>query len=317
MAFLDNSGDIILDAVLTDTGRMRLAKGDGTFKITKFALADDEINYNLYDKNNPSGSAYYDLQIMQTPVLEAFTNNASSVKSKLLSISRDDLLYLPMLKLYNLEASYQQFNLGTSEDTFIIAVNDTTVRAINGSAGSDADDTSTTGLGIINGSRILGTGARIRVDQGLDTTEISKDLSLDPDLRETQYLVEMDNRLGFLVPGNANTIPADVSFVDDDNIATYYITQGDDNFSQSFTPNAASSIRGPLGTWLGFRVGASAIIKNNNYLFNVLGTAGVDLIGKMIPATKPYRFIDTFIAVTGITTGYRIEIPVRYVKQIG
>ena len=50
MAFLDNSGDIILDAVLTDTGRFRLAKGDGSFKIVKFALADDEINYGLYDK---------------------------------------------------------------------------------------------------------------------------------------------------------------------------------------------------------------------------------------------------------------------------
>ena len=65
MAFLDNSGDIILDAVLTDTGRMRLAKGDGSFKIVKFALGDDEINYELYDKNNSSGSAYYDLEIMQ------------------------------------------------------------------------------------------------------------------------------------------------------------------------------------------------------------------------------------------------------------
>ena len=47
MAFLDNSGDIILDAVLTDTGRMRLAKGDGSFNITKFALSDDEIDYML------------------------------------------------------------------------------------------------------------------------------------------------------------------------------------------------------------------------------------------------------------------------------
>jgi len=317
MAFLDNSGDIILDAVLTDTGRMRLAKGDGTFKITKFALADDEINYNLYDKNNPSGSAYYDLQIMQTPVLEAFTNNASSVKSKLLSISRDDLLYLPMLKLYNLEASYQQFDLGTSEDTFVVAVDDTTVRAINGS-GVGGDDVSSTGIGILNGSRTtsMEAGARIRVDQGLDTTEISKELSLDPDLRETQYLVEMDNRLGFLVAG-MHTSTADVSFVDDDNIATYYITQGDDRFSNSFMPNAASSIRGPLGTWLEFRIGASTVIKNNNYLFNVLGTAGATTIGSMVPASKPYRFIDTFIAVTGITTGYRIEIPVRYVKQIG
>lgn len=60
MAFLDNSGDIILDAVLTDTGRMRLAKGDGSFKITKFALGDDEINYKLYDYTNLSGSAYFE-----------------------------------------------------------------------------------------------------------------------------------------------------------------------------------------------------------------------------------------------------------------
>ena len=99
MAFLDNSGDIILDAVLTDTGRLRLAKGDGSFNITKFALGDDEINYELYDKNHPSGSAYFDVEILQSPVLEAFTNNTSVLKSKLLSVSRTNLLYLPVLQL--------------------------------------------------------------------------------------------------------------------------------------------------------------------------------------------------------------------------
>ena len=52
MAFLDNTGDIILDAVLTDTGRKRLAQGDGSFRIVKFALADDEIDYSLYRNNN-------------------------------------------------------------------------------------------------------------------------------------------------------------------------------------------------------------------------------------------------------------------------
>ena len=57
MAFLDNSGDIILDAVLTDLGRKRLAQGNGSFRITKFALGDDEIDYALYDKDNVSGSA--------------------------------------------------------------------------------------------------------------------------------------------------------------------------------------------------------------------------------------------------------------------
>ena len=97
MGFLDNSGDIILDAVLTDTGRYRLAKGDGSFKISKFALCDDEIDYSLYNKDHANGSAYYDLEILQSPVMEAFTNNGSMMKSKLLSISRTNLLYLPIL----------------------------------------------------------------------------------------------------------------------------------------------------------------------------------------------------------------------------
>ena len=69
MAFLDNSGDIILDAVLTDTGRLRLARGDGSFKITKFALGDDEINYETYHAQHSSGSAYFDLEIYKLQYL--------------------------------------------------------------------------------------------------------------------------------------------------------------------------------------------------------------------------------------------------------
>ena len=109
MAFLDNSGDIILDAVLTDTGRYRLAKGDGSFKIAKFALGDDEIDYSLYDKDNASGSAYYDLNILQTPVLEALTDNSSALKSHLLTISQTDLLFLPVIKLFQNGFLYNGF----------------------------------------------------------------------------------------------------------------------------------------------------------------------------------------------------------------
>ena len=54
MAFLKNDGDIILDAVLTDLGRRRMAEGN--FRITKFGLGDDEIDYSLYNKNHPSRS---------------------------------------------------------------------------------------------------------------------------------------------------------------------------------------------------------------------------------------------------------------------
>ena len=95
MAFLDNSGDIILDAVLTETGRKRLAAGN--FNISKFALGDDEIRYDLYDKNHPSGSAYYDLEILQTPILEAFTQINANINYGLLSFASQRLLYLPSL----------------------------------------------------------------------------------------------------------------------------------------------------------------------------------------------------------------------------
>ena len=96
MSFLDNSGDIILDAVLTDTGRRQLARGDGSFRIVKFAFGDDEVNYELYATG--AAGANRDLDILQSPVFEAFTNNTSILKSKLLSISRTNLLYLPEVK---------------------------------------------------------------------------------------------------------------------------------------------------------------------------------------------------------------------------
>ena len=97
MAFQNNSGDIILDVVLTDEGRRRLAQGNNSFSIVKFALGDDEINYGLF--NLASTTALQDLSILQTPILEAFTNNGSSMKSKLLSLTNQNLLYLPVIKL--------------------------------------------------------------------------------------------------------------------------------------------------------------------------------------------------------------------------
>ena len=120
MAFLDNSGDIIIDAVLTDTGRYRLAKGDGSFSIVKFALGDDEVDYALYDADAASGQR--DLEIMQTPILEAFTNNASSMKSKLVSIPRNNILYMPVLKANNTK----QDALNDTLSMYVVAVDENT-----------------------------------------------------------------------------------------------------------------------------------------------------------------------------------------------
>ena len=176
MGFLDNSGDIILDVVLTDHGRMLLAKGDGSFQITKFALSDEEIDYSLYNKLHPSGSAYYDLEILQTPILEAFTNNGSIMKTRLQTYTNMELLFLPVLRLNE----RVNINKRDSSGAVMIPVNAET-EDNNGSS------TSKTGIGrnsdgsiregFLFGESLVGT--IIKIDEGLDTTEISPKRRLD------------------------------------------------------------------------------------------------------------------------------------------
>jgi len=319
MAFLDNSGDIILDAVLTDTGRYRLAQGNGSFKITKFALGDDEINYSSYNKVHPSGSAYYDLEIMQTPILEAFTNNTSTMKSKLLSIARTNLLYLPVLLADTTDAVSKQ-----SGSVYAVAVDEKTV-GTNGTDGFLIDSTGNVTVtarsnGILNGYRPGSAGGNnlIRVSQGLDTNAIGPDEPIDADLNETQYIVEMDNRLGTLCRSSTGT-PATISYIDDDNIASYYVSLATDrgDFLEDIpsAQNNGSSIRGPGGTTLRFKIQASTELRTSTYLFEKLGSTGPAPEGVTAGTNIAIRYIDTIIKVTGATTGYRIDIPVRYIKN--
>jgi hypothetical protein len=87
MGYLNNSV-VTVDAILTDTGRQLLAQNNGLFKITQFALADDEIDYTLYNPNHPSGSAYYGQAIDNMPLLEAFPQSTQVMKYKLTTLPR-------------------------------------------------------------------------------------------------------------------------------------------------------------------------------------------------------------------------------------
>ena len=87
MGYLDNS-IVTVDAILTKKGRELLAKGDGTFKITQFALSDDEVDYTLYNPNHPLGSAYYGEAIEAMPLLEAFPDETQIMKYKLTTLPR-------------------------------------------------------------------------------------------------------------------------------------------------------------------------------------------------------------------------------------
>jgi hypothetical protein len=87
MAIL-NPTTVTVDAILTTKGRQLLARNDGSFQITQFALADDEIDYTMYNPNHPSGSAYYGEALENVPVLEAFPNDSQTMRYKLVTLPR-------------------------------------------------------------------------------------------------------------------------------------------------------------------------------------------------------------------------------------
>jgi hypothetical protein len=312
--FLNNNSDIVLDAVLTDYGRLLLARGDGSFNIVKFALGDDEIDYSLYQEGVES--ARKDELIMATPILEAFTNNAASLKSKLLTIASKNLLFLPILKL-NAASGGDRPNdtaafFGSAFTGFAVPVNR-----------SDLNTTAALTVSLGNKtSGILTSGQNyVRVDQGLDSSKSDRTVSLAsmPDLYEREYNVFIDNRFGALTLPDGTPAPVD-PVIDDDQIAMYKFTldgTGDFvkqmkvyNSDTSLNENPDSVIQGSRGTKLEFSIKAKMDLVNNSTHF--------DKYGKSVTswASRSYVYIPTHVKVVGATTGYSIDIPVAFVKYV-
>ena len=315
MAFQDNSGDIIFDVVLTDEGRKRLAKGDGSFNISQFALGDDEINYALYDKS--ATTATQDLQILQTPVFEAFTNNMSSIKTKLMTIPRNDLFYLSVLKLNELPKGAAMH----SDGAFIVAVDGTTEN-------NNEAETPTTAIGvasdktinegIIFGKTIKEQSTYIRVDTGLDTSEIPPNGTYISDLQESGFIIEIDNRLGNICSKDGSIVKSP-DFVDDDNVASYSFqpgTAGDPQFVQfntSTVVGGTETIAGPRGIMIEFKIKSSIDLEKSSYLFSLLGT---DSTMTSPAGSQSIKQIDSVVRVIGESTGYAVSVPVRFVKVV-
>lgn len=87
MAYL-NSTSVVIDAILTKKGRELLARNDGSFQITQFSLADDEIDYSLYNPTHPSGSAFYGEAIQSMPIIQAYPEDQEIMKYKLITLPR-------------------------------------------------------------------------------------------------------------------------------------------------------------------------------------------------------------------------------------
>ena len=125
MAYLDNTS-ITVDAILTKKGREKLAAGQG-LNITQFALADDEIDYGLYEPAHPKGSAFYDSAIKAIPVLEASPDETQVMRYKLVTLPKNTTR-IP-------KVSFGVPNISVSQDEGEVALTPTTSPSGNTTAG--------------------------------------------------------------------------------------------------------------------------------------------------------------------------------------
>ena len=133
MGYLNNS-TITVDAILTKKGREILASGRDQFNITQFALADDEVDYDLYNPDHPLGTAYYGAAIENMPVVEALPDETQMLKYKLVTLPKGTS-QIPVVSVGNIESTGVTLNFGES---FTITPNTINMQAGNSTFGYTA-----------------------------------------------------------------------------------------------------------------------------------------------------------------------------------
>ena len=202
---------------------------------------------------------------------------------------------------------------------FVILVDEDTSRAFDASTSPGLFESD---KGIING--ITGQGVIVRMDHGLDTDDISPKSRFPGALQEVSYTVQMDSRLGSIVPPVAtrSARSAAPSRIDDDNIAHYQLDLATDaafvqpiQNQNTVEEDTTMVIKGPRDNSLSFSIRASVELQDSNRLFTRLGSLNQSWT-RTDTTSATVHYIDTVIRIMGNTTGYRIDVPVRFVKKI-
>ena len=178
MGYLNNQV-VTIDAILTTKGRELLAKNDGSFRITQFALADDEIDYTLYNPTHPSGSSFYGEAIQNMPLLEAFPTETQIMKYKLATLPRGTAK-LPVLDLgFSAVTLVQGASLAITPQTLSYLGNTQAYETSGYSATiSDVRLMSTfTGIGI-NTPAAVSTNSTTTLGTNVSTTVIGSQINL-------------------------------------------------------------------------------------------------------------------------------------------
>jgi hypothetical protein len=235
MGFLQHdTNNIILDAVLTDTGRQFLARNDGSFSIVKFAMGDDEVDYTIIRKfGRTIGKEKIE---KNTPVFEAQTNTSLALKNRLVSVSNPNLIRLPTLAL--------------------------------------------TGEGLDSTGTVVSMGNMTLKTRSLSISQtISNEDTIDVELRDQIFIVELDNR--FL----------QITSQSPDNI--------DGNQRASFLLQRDATETSLGGSKLTFTLSVKTI---TDAMFTIFGTTSNKLL------------VRTYVKVSGLQSGAVKEFEVQITK---
>ena len=351
MSFLDNAGTIILDAVLTDTGRKRMAQGN--FKVAKFALGDDEVDYTLYNLGGTPAADYettsISKRIISQSCFEAYADENAAITYGLLSYARDDLLYLPVLKQNEKLAG--TLKKGT-DDFYYLAVNEETATKLLTETNMGSYDY------FLRNNSVSST--KLIVESGLDAvqvvnsaeepvlqrTDVYRDaFIMETNLYDRYFNIYCDSRFYNLVMGPTaqstftNNLQGKVrvnfqllhpspptSFTQILDKYTCYIVEGVPNLI--FDPSqmggsgtddlTVSAIRGPRGsvTAINFKVVDEFSAPSGSTAdskFTIFGKTEQTLFG----GSNKYDYIDSPIYIEGTTSGARLQVPVRIIRYVG
>ncbi len=333
MSFQNKASGIVIDAILTDKGRKYMA--NGKFKITKFALGDDEMDYAIVPQFNETA----ELTERDTPaIFEAFSNESAAITHGLLAVSRADVLYIPYTQV---NTKLTESIISPNNEIFYIAVNDETGDKLLSDLGNRNKFLVNNELNSYK--LIIETGLEIPESEATSinaTHENKKAYILNMDLYDKYYNICTDfrfidniyssptnstHRFDYLQTLNSRLSPLEQKTACSlpsvgDNFETYIIEATDNEvyYDSTIPDETYSMFNGPRSTIFALNLKINNLLTGQSehtadFRYSKFGTINSNLFG----SGNLYDFIETTIYIEATTTGAILQIPLRITRFSG
>ena len=310
----------------------------GCGKMLKMKDTQCHEEYALYNTSNASGSAYYDVDILQTPVFEPSTYSVASMNSKLFSYSDQNLYYLPQMILNQdvnvqdgpvskLDTSTNAFNLISSDNfaNFIssqVSTSDTLIDARVNLPSNVSVQTAN-----MSGARLSQLVRRfIRISQGFNNYQANISLG---GLEESSFSIYVNNLFLQVVDKNfiKSVEPAistnafnrsqamDMYRLNSSLNPTYFGTIA--TYNQGTQTKLATSLLASnlsqVGQELQFSLQLSNDLASNpSYYFSTYGSSFTSTVaGLSVSAGDSVSVITTTVRIVGNRYGFSVDVPVK------